>query len=174
MKMTVLFTRKDFEALPEDLSVQLLDGVLVKEPTPTFGHQRLQSCILLALQQIVGPDHVLAAPIGVLVDEINVFEPDIVVLGAGPDELPHDDAQYVGVPLIVFEVLSPSTRRCDREYKPRRYLGLGVKEVWLVDDENQSIEVLDFDGARVAVNDDIARSRCVEGFELVPSRLFPR
>jgi len=170
MAMTVLFTRKDFEVLPEDLRVQLLDGVLVKEPRPSFGHQRLQSRILAVLIPLVGPDNVQAAPVGVLVDELNVFEPDIVVL----DTLPPDDAQYVGVPLIAFEILSPSTRERDRNYKARRLLGLGVKEVWLVDPDHKAIEVLAVDGERSARDDERVRSRVIEAFELVPSKLFRR
>ncbi len=170
MTMTVLFTRKDFEALPEDLHVQLLDGVLVKEPRPAFGHQRIQSRILSVLMSLVGPDNVQAASAGVLIDELNVFEPDIVVI----DELPDDEAQYVGVPRIVFEILSPWSRDRDRNVKTRRYLGLGVKEVWLVDAQDESIEVVDFDGGRVSTGDEPARSQVVQGLELIPSTLLRR
>ncbi len=166
--MTVLFTRKDYEDLPEGTPVELFDGLLVKQPSPRFGHQQLQSRILWALKQLLGPDRVIAAPVDVLIDEINVFVPDIVVL----DDVPARDAQYVGIPCVVFEVLSPSTRDRDREYKTRRLLGLGVKEVRLIDGDERTIEVVTVDGGRVARDDRPARSDAIPGFELVPKDLF--
>ncbi|MGE0191575.1 MAG: Uma2 family endonuclease [Planctomycetota bacterium] len=166
--MTVLFTRKDYERLPEGLPVELLDGLLVKQPSPRWGHQRIQSRILAALGELLGPDAFGAGPVDVLVDEVNVFVPDIVV----HDTLPDDEAQYVGVPTVVFEILSLSTESRDREYKARRYLGLGVKEVWLVDRAGRRIELVDLDGITPALGSQAARSRVIEGFELIPDRLF--
>ncbi len=103
-----------------------------------------------------------------MIDELNVFVPDIVVL----NDVPARDAQYVGVPCVVFEVLSPSTRERDREYKTRRLLGLGVKEVWLIDGESETIEVVTVEGGRVTRDDRPARSEVIEGFALVPAELF--
>ncbi len=168
--MTALFTVKDYRALPEDLRVHLLDGVLVRDDAPLFGHQRLQGRIIYALQRLLGPDSVFAAPVAVIVDDLNVFEPDIVVL----DEPPPDTARDVGVPLVVFEILSPSTRSRDRDFKTKRYLGLGVKEVWLVDPDEHLVEVCDLGGSRLARGREVARSYAIDGFELVPETLFTR
>lgn len=166
--MTVLFTRKDYEALPEGIPVELHDGILVKQPSPRSGHQRIQARILHVLSSLVGPDRVAAGPVDVLVDELSVFVPDIVV----HEHVPDDEAQYVGVPSVVFEILSPSTEVRDRDYKARRYLGLGVKEVWLIDRARERIEIVDLDGTTPAVGDQVARSRVVVGLELVSDRLF--
>lgn len=168
--MTALFTRKDYQALPEDMRVHLLDGVLVRDAPPLFGHQRIQSHILGDLLPILGPDHVFAAPVAVVVDDLNVFEPDIVVV----KDPPRSDATDAGVPLLVIEILSPSTRERDRAFKTKRYLGLGVKEVWLVDPDERTIEVFDLGGSRPARGDDPARSYVVDGFALVPETLFQR
>ena len=98
-----------------------------------------------------------------------MFVPDIVVLDAIPD----DEAQYVGVPRVVFEVLSPSTKERDRYYKTRRYLGLGVEEVWLVDRQNQTVEIATLrEGVRDLRGDRPARSDVIDGFQLLPSELF--
>ncbi len=167
--MTVYMTRKDYEQLPEGTPVELCDGLLVKQPSPRWGHQRITMLIFRALTEVVEPVRVATGPVDVLIDEINVFVPDIVVLG----EVPDDDAQYVGTPLVVFEVLSPSTVDRDREYKPRRYLGLGVKEVWLVDRQERTIEVVTLrEGGRLHRRDQRARSDVINGFELVPDELF--
>ncbi len=166
--MTALFTRKDYDALPEEFCAQLIDGTLVREPTPSLDHQGAQSRILWALQKLLGPDRVFAAPVSVHVDELNVFEPDIVVLA----EPPPADAKHVGVPLLVFEIASPSTRARDREYKARRLLGLGVGEVWLVDPMARRLEVVDVDGPRRYENAERAVSGVLRAFVLVPDELF--
>ncbi len=167
--MTILLTRKDYERLPEGTPVELCDGMLVKQPSPRYGHQRIQGRILMKLQKLLGPARAVAGPVDVLVDELNVFVPDIVVL----DDVPDDEAQYVGVPAVVFEVLSPSTKKRDRDYKARRLLGLGVKEVWLVDRHECTIEVASLrDGSRTHRTDERARSDAIDGFELVPDDLF--
>ena len=166
--MTILICRKDYEALPEGAPYELHDGALVKQPSPRYGHQRVQSTILMVLQRLLGPARAIPGPVDVLVDELNVFAPDIVVV----DDIPDDDAPYVGVPRLVIEVLSPSTRERDRNYKVRRLLGLGVHEVWLVDRHEQSIEVFDLEGVRTAQGDAAIASRAVGGFVLSPVGLF--
>ncbi len=177
MAVTALFTRRDYEALPEDFRAQLMDGCLVREPPPSLDHQGAQSRILGDLMRRLGPDVVYAAPVAVVVDELNVFEPDIIVLS----EPRTPGATRVDVPLAVFEILSPSTRKHDRRHKVPRLLGLGVREVWLVDPVARLVEVRDVDGRRGARGPEAARSRVIgtsvigtsaDAFELVPDVLF--
>jgi Uma2 family endonuclease len=167
--MAVYITRKDYEQLPEGTPVELQDGMLVKQPSPRYGHQRIHGQILMALQRLLGPARAVSGPVDVLIDEINVFVPDIVVL----EDVPDDEAQYVGVPRVVFEVLSPSSEQRDRDYKARRYLGLGVAEVWLVDRHARTIEIATLrEGVRLFCGERVARSDILAGFALVPDELF--
>ncbi len=167
--MTALITRKDYEALPEGAPYELHDGMLVKQPSPRFGHQRVQVRILERLLALFGSEgRVVAGPVDVLVDEITVFAPDIVVLS----EVPPDSAPYVGTPLAVFEVLSPSTAARDRDYKTRRLLGFGVAEVWLVDPAARTIERVTIDGAWPCPGDGSLGSEVLAGFELDTRTLF--
>ncbi len=46
-----------------------------------------------------------------------------------------------GAPDLIVEVLSPSTAKRDRGYKKDLYERSGIKEYWIVDPENRSIEV---------------------------------
>ncbi len=163
-----MMTRRDYELLPEGTQVELCDGVLVKQPSPRFGHQRVQREILKQLFQLPDPLFAVPGPLDVLIDEINVFVPDIVVL----DTMPKDDDPYVGVPIAVFEILSPSTRERDRNYKARRLLGLGVEEVWLVDPLSCTIDVVSVNEVRAFEGDSPARSDVMPDFSLVPAQLF--
>ena len=45
-----------------------------------------------------------------------------------------------GAPLLVVEVLSPSTTRHDRGRKARRYAALGIPHYWIVDPDARRIE----------------------------------
>jgi Uma2 family endonuclease len=162
------FTRVDWERLPEGFPAQLIQGQLVKEPAPTYGHQRLGARIRFALLSLLGPDRVPDTPADVLVDDVNVYQPDVVVLRAPADDASH----YVGVPLLAVEVLSRSTRKRDRDVKAERLLVLGVEEVWLVDPETQSIEVRSAEDRRLATLGEELRSRAVPGFVLDLDTLF--
>ncbi len=187
--MSALYTRRQWDLLPEGFPAQLIEGRLVREPSPAFGHQRIALAIAHDLKRLVGPRRVGLAPVDVPVDAFNVFQPDVVVWRAPlADDTPYDEA---GIPLLVVEVLSPSTARRDRAVKRVRLLDAGVDEVWLVDRQARTIEVYDRDRYRdqprrvVAQrgSDELASerlaserlalaSRALEGFELSPAQLF--
>ena len=61
--MTILITRKDYEALPEGTPLELCDGMLVKRPSPRYGHQRIQMKVVQALVTVVGPARVVTGPV---------------------------------------------------------------------------------------------------------------
>ncbi len=139
--MTGLYTRKEFALLPEGFPAQLVEGALVCEPSPAFGHQRIALELAERLKSIVGARRMGMAPLDIHVDEFNVYQPDVVVWREPLD----DDVDFEALPppLLVVEVLSPPTRGRDRNVKRIRLLDKGVEEVWLVDRENRTIEVFD-------------------------------
>jgi Uma2 family endonuclease len=163
-----LFTRADYDRLPEGFPAQLVDGFLVKEPSPTYGHGRVAFHLALRLAALLGPERVLPAPADVAIDDHNVFRPDVVVMR----EVPSEHARDVGIPLLAIEVLSPSTAARDRRRKCQRLLAAGTAEVWLVDAAAGVVERHDADGVLRARGEETLRSRVVPGFEVVPARLF--
>ena len=46
------------------------------------------------------------------------------------------------VPEIVIEIVSPSSRKRDYQEKPAEYLGLGVREYWIVDGPKRLMVVM--------------------------------
>ncbi|MFV1957835.1 MAG: Uma2 family endonuclease [Planctomycetota bacterium] len=128
--MTSLFTRALYDRLPEGFPAELVDGALVREPAPTGAHQTIVGAVFLALAPLAGLRRTFLSPIDVGLDDLNVLQPDLAVYAAPPPLDRHD----LGVPSVVFEVLSPSTREFDRDVKAGKYLRAGVREVWLVDD----------------------------------------
>jgi Uma2 family endonuclease len=164
------FTRSDWCRLPEGFPAQLVAGLLVKEPAPDYGHQRLVSRLHALLSSLVGPDRALTGPADVVLGEHDVYQPDVLVLG----ELPAERSRDVGIPVLVVEVLSASTATRDRGVKRRRLLRAGVAEVWLVDPEARTIERHTLRGRQVARHSEPLVSAAVPGLAVTPEGLFGR
>ena len=150
MPHTRPWTADDLDDLPDDgLRYELVDGVLLVSPSPVFGHQVALSGLLSLLLAEAGPDvRVLPAPLDIRLTPTRQLQPDIVVVprreryGARADELP----------LLVVEVLSPSTRATDLTLKRHVFEQAGVPSYWLFDTEVPSLTVLELrDGAYVEV-----------------------
>ncbi len=165
-----MFTKADWERLPEGFPAQLVGGQLLREPAPTYGHEHIRMRLVRLLVPLVPDGLLVVAPVDVLVDEHNVFQPDIAVLGS----VPRDDTSYVGTPRVVFEILSPSTASRDRDLKTPRLLELGVREVWLVDPRSREIVCRAAAGARSARGNEAIASEIIAGFSVRPSALFTR
>jgi Uma2 family endonuclease len=162
------FTLKHYRMLPEGFPAQLVNGSLVAEATPTFGHQFLTHRLVKALDRLVGEARVAFAPLDVVIDQYNVYQPDVIVFRTTPRWTDRE----VPPPLLAFEVLSPCTARRDRNVKRKRMLAAGTAEVWLVDPETQTIEVHDAEGCRTARDELALDSRALPGFTLVPAQFF--
>ena len=167
--LTVKFTRADYMRLPEGYPVELIDGQLVKEPSPTYSHQWIVGKLLVDLHGLVGPSRVVPSPIDVFVDKHNVLQPDLLVLDVplGPD------TKHATLPALVVEVLSPSTEVRDRMVKRRIYLEAGVREVWIIDPDAGAVDVYRKGGELTFGLDDPIQSAVLPAFDLAP-RAFLR
>ncbi len=168
--LTTPFTQADYRRLPEGFPAELLEGQLVKEPAPTRYHQRLVVRLATRFITVVGDDRVLVSPVDVWIDEWNVLQPDVLVFDqadAGARAIP-DEA----IPVLVAEVLSPSTARRDREVKAAIFLRAGVREVWLVDPDARSIEVRSSETRRVIAESETITTPLVAGLEVSPREFF--
>jgi len=164
------FTRADYDRLPEDLRVELIDGKLLKMASPTLDHQGVARALFLALLKVADASRVYFGPVGFHVDDRNALVPDIVVLPEGFSPLPGQ--RGVSSAVLVGEVLSPSTSKRDRTVKTKRYLGVGVKEVWLIDPEARTIEIRTPEREGRYAGREVAGSEAVPGFEVTCDALF--
>jgi Uma2 family endonuclease len=74
----------------------------------------------------------------VVLDENNIFEPDIFVLC---DQAKATKNAVHGAPDLVIEVLSPSSIEGDRRDKMLVYGRCGVKEYWIINPADCSVEI---------------------------------
>ncbi len=70
----------------------------------------------------------------------NDYEPDIVFFGREKAELFHENQMEFPAPDFLVEVLSPSTEKRDRGIKFDDYALHSVREYWIVDCDEQTIE----------------------------------
>jgi Uma2 family endonuclease len=129
-------TLDEFFALPEDNARrhELLDGVYVVSPPPSFRHQRAVMTLYHRLAPAIDtlPDVILfPVPGDIVLGARTVVEPDLFVIPKPPSVDIH--WRDVARPLLVIEILSPSTAARDRLVKRRLYQQAGIPEYWIVD-----------------------------------------
>ena len=124
-------TRADLDALPEDgLRHELLDGSIVMTPSPGLAHQVVVGNLLVLLHPYDAPStRLLPGPFDVALPTGDLLVPDLLL--ARHETLTPKD--LTGVPVLVVEVLSPSTRRRDLGDKLTAYRDAGVPHYWVVD-----------------------------------------
>ncbi|MEM6281948.1 MAG: Uma2 family endonuclease [Chloroflexota bacterium] len=135
----------DYYQLPEyadhDL-IQLIDGEVIVSMPPIPKHQDIAGEIFYLFKTIARQSgaRTFFSPIEVVLDEHNVFEPDVLYLK--PDSAcTVGEKRLSGAPDLVVEVLSPGTAKYDRQQKYEAYERHGVGEYWIVDPLHDIIEV---------------------------------
>jgi Uma2 family endonuclease len=145
------FLASDIWDAPEDgKRYEVIDGGLYISPRPGWRHQLQLGNLwefVKAWVRIHRLGYVVTSPMGVVLDDENGLEPDLVFVS-------HERAHYIsdrgveGPPDLVVEVLSPSTEARDLGIKLRRYAASSVTHYWILDPDGPRIEerVLGEDG----------------------------
>jgi Uma2 family endonuclease len=181
-KIEPLLTVDDLDACPDDGNrYELIEGELFVSRAPRIPHQ-------LALQnlQFEFGTYLKGNPIGRLVpgagavfSDYDAVIPDLVfVLNERWAEVVSEGI-FVGAPDLAIEVLSPGAenRRRDLSVKRQLYAKYGVKEYWVIDPENRSVEIYrllkqTLESVAKLADDDEITSRILPGFQLKVSAIF--
>ena len=144
------YTYGDYLTWRDDERWELIDGAPYgMTPAPSRLHQKISTELLkqIAVYLTGKTCEVYAAPFDVRLpkgdeeDEktMTVVQPDLVVV-CDPKKL--DDRGCKGAPDWVIEILSPDTAAKDMKIKWNLYERVGVREYWLVDPGNKTVQVL--------------------------------
>ena len=146
------YTVDDADALPEGVRMELINGVLYDMGSPDIFHQTIitevYSQISSVLKSSKGDCAVFVAPMDVcfdLEDKKDRPQPDLLV-ACDKHKYLNETGRILGVPDMVMEVVSTSSRSKDRVVKLNKYLEKGVREYWIVDPAFQEILAYNFSG----------------------------
>ena len=145
------FTYRDYLLLPEGDRRELIEGDFYVVPAPSFRHQIISRNLGNILWEFVrgrSLGQVVSAPTDVVLSPESVVQPDILFISNERRGI-ITEANVSGAPDLVVEILSPSTAERDRELKLTLYARYGVREYWIVDPEDSSVEVLTLEEAGV-------------------------
>jgi Uma2 family endonuclease len=179
-------TFDEYLATPETNSRQeVIDGVIVMSPSPTFRHQLILKKLTRALDDHVDSHNlgtVIPAPADLLIrtrPRLQVRQPDLLFLEIA--RISYAELTKINIlqiaPNLVVEIGSPSDSRARMVEKLADYASIGVPELWLVDPDTESVEIHSLaDGqylltGRFAKDDDV-RSGVLPGLELLVCSIF--
>jgi Uma2 family endonuclease len=145
-------TYDEFQTLPRDGSkrFELIEGEVFMTPSPNTKHQLAASNLHFALRKFVQERNlgrVFFAPYDIVFSKWTALEPDLLFIRRERLSI-ITDANVQGAPDFVIEILSPSNRAYDRETKHRVYEQAAVAEIWYVDPEERSVEILNLGSDR--------------------------
>jgi Uma2 family endonuclease len=134
----------DLEQWPEDgRRYELYDGEVYVVPSPMPLHQTAAAQIQRVLLDYA-LEHgglVFHAPLDIVLTEFDVVQPDVLFFTGARARLVNPRAVTRHPPDLAIEILSPSTAGNDRGRKMQLLAEHGVREFWLVDPVEVTIEV---------------------------------
>lgn len=171
---------EEFRQLPVDgKRYELVRGEAHVTPAPTTRHQAIVQNLSGDLWPFVIKNHlgeVWTAPLDVRLSGDTALQPDLVFISNARAGI-IQEKWIAGAPDLVVEVLSPSTAAYDRATKLPVYAEAGVPEVWLVDSQAKTVEVLKLQGKKYFVEatrsrDQVLTSNLFPGWQLLVRDLF--
>ncbi|MBQ3205805.1 MAG: Uma2 family endonuclease [Peptococcaceae bacterium] len=137
-----LYTVEEFEQMEkeEHLTYELIDGVVMMSPRPAKTHQNISGNLYFEMRNAL--KHTNCKPLQEVDLALNhdIMVPDIMVLC-------NDNMQgtrQTTPPLIVVEIVSPSSSGRDYMLKRLKYQQLGIEEYWIVSPEEKCIWVIHY------------------------------
>jgi len=143
MAAPTYWTAEMVRHLPDDGNrYEVVFGELLVTPAPRLDHQLLVSRLAVAIAKYLEQEPVgvmLTSPADISWGRDVLVQPDVFVVPR--EEAASHEWSRIRTLLLVVEVLSPSTARADRFTKRRRYQEAEVPWYWIVDGEEQRVEV---------------------------------
>ena len=143
-KQAKRWTYEEYYRLDDDQRYEIIDGNLLMAPAPDLWHQSWVGELYTILRNQVlrhKLGKVFLSPVDVVLDSENTVEPDLVFISNANLGIIKQRAIF-GTPDLLIELISPSSVRRDRYDKKELYARFGVKEYWIGDPDNKSLEIL--------------------------------
>ena len=177
------WTSRDLELLPDDGSrYEIIDGELYVAKQPDWQHQLVCGKVLFFLESWSNQTQLgvpIITPGIIFADDANVV-PDVIWISQERLKTAlHKDGKLHNAPELVVEVLSPGAEneRRDREVKLKLYSRRNVKEYWVVNWRERTLEIYRREDAVLTLEKtleetDVLQSPLLPGFSCKVSQLF--
>ncbi len=176
-----LLTYDDYLTFPDSDGIrkEIIEGELFMSPAPSIKHQLILRNLFRSLDKFIMENslgEVFFAPCDVIFSNINVMQPDILYISNENYEI-LTALNIKGAPDLIIEILSPSSIETDRIFKKLVYEKFGVKEYWIVDPQEEMIEVWNLKGTNFQLHQKAKKtqkfkSKLLEDLELDLSLIF--
>jgi Uma2 family endonuclease len=163
-------TYEEFRQFPDDgKHYELIHGEVHLSPSRSTKHQLILGNTSVSLGTYVKSARlgvVFSAPVDVCLNPDTAVQPDLIFISAERVGIVLENF-VAGAPDLAVEVLSQSTAVYDRATKLPIYAEAGVLEVWLIDPQAKTVEVLKLQGKKYFVD------ATLTGEQVLASNLFP-
>jgi Uma2 family endonuclease len=179
------YTYSDYLQFSYDEMVEIIKGKIFKmSPAPSSTHQRISRKIVTNIDNYLKSRkcEVFSAPFDVILpvkgkdfmQSDRVVQPDISVI-CDPAKI--QEKGCFGAPDWIIEILSPHTTKRDIQDKYDLYEESGVKEYWIVEPRNSTVEVFvlaenRYLRIRTYVQDDVVPCQTIDGLTIDLSEVF--
>jgi len=137
------YTYQDYVELPEEVGYkhEVLDGMLIKEPSPDVNHQRSSRNLQRILEEYFHENggEVFNAPLDVTFEDRTIVQPDLICV-TGEQRKIIKETRIDGAPTLLVEIISPTSIRKDRIQKYQIYQDNKVKNYWIVEPDQKIVE----------------------------------
>ena len=151
---------------------EYINGQVYAMTSPLFQHQAAVTHIMGQLYQWFKdkPCRLIVSPFDVRLHKLsstfeedpNIVQPDIVVIC--DTEMIDYKGHYNGIPTLVVEVLSKSTKSKDLFIKANLYMNSGVQEYWIIDTDLKQVSVYHFQDASIYENQTFFKNDDIRSF----------
>lgn len=176
------YTLEEFWALPDppDRSkLELIAGVIYMTPPPEYTHDNVVTKLIrLLTMHLVATNNngkLYVPRAAIWTSSRTYLEPDFFYISAELEA--RLDPEHRTTADLVIEVISPGSAIYDRNTKADTYGALGVRELWLIDETAQTLEVRrqignGFDEGQIFARDEKVTSNVLPKINLSVNQLF--
>lgn len=172
-------TYADYELLPPEKRVELIEGDFFVSPSVNTKHQRILRELGGLLNEWIKTHQlgeIFYAPYDVVLSNHNVVQPDLLFVARKHSAIV-GEKNCQGPPDLAIEILSPSNEKHDLVVKRNLYSKFGVREYWIVDPQSETITLLAFGENKLKEKQtypkgSVLESLVVEGFKLRTADIF--
>lgn len=138
-----LYTYEDYLKLNDGNQYELIGGELILVPSPQAAHQKAGRKLVQIIGLFIDKNNLgelFYAPFDVILSDKDKPQPDIMFISKERLNIITQKGVH-GAPDLIIEILSPSTGSLDKVRKSKLYYTHGVKEYWIVDPNDKSVQM---------------------------------